>query len=116
MFFLKYYFGWQFHPDHVFIFSKLSNFHFIVAPAIKPAKKVASGTPADQGKASTSKRGQENEIIPPTSAAFKHFLQTTTSDEEEAPITAPQRPPSPAAFQQTTQQETVKSGTYWIFN
>ena len=112
MFFLKYFFERHFHPDHLSIFSKLSNFHFIVAPAIKPAKKVASGTPADQGKASTSKTCPENEIIPPTSAEFKHFLQTTTSDEEEAPMTAPPRPQSPAAFQQTTQQETVKSGTY----
>ena len=73
---------------------------------------MGSGTPADQGKASTSKRGEEQEIIPPTSTAFQHFLQSTTSDEEETPITAPPRPQSPGAFQQTTQQETVKSGTY----
>ena len=68
---------------------------------------MASGTPADQGKTSKSKIGKGQEIIPPTSAAFKHFLQTTTSDEEKSPTTAP---PSPAAFQQTNQLLTAKSG------
>ena len=48
---------------------------------------MATGIPTGQGKASTSKTGQEQEIIPPTSAEFLHFLQTTSSDEKETPIT-----------------------------
>jgi hypothetical protein len=48
---------------------------------------VASGTPPGQAKASTSKKAQEQEIIPPTSAEFLNFLQTTSSDEEDSPIT-----------------------------
>ena len=78
------------------LFLRISNFLFILAPAdsssTKLVKKMTSGTPSGQEKASTSKTGREQKIKPPPSNYITlppsaTFLQTTSSDEEESPIT-----------------------------